>query len=173
MFYRLKKQCGRIYLTRVWYENGVRREKSVGPVDLIEKIMRDWRRKNGRSRLRVGWWARWDLNPGPPPRKGGVLTRLDDGPIRDISRIHYFLFLLSNAVYIYFTADITNKKSQQPFSTTYFIFSCKIKTLIGAITLMGWGPVAQLEERCPRTAEVPGSNPGRSTKPFFPLFVWL
>ena len=27
-------------------------------------------------------WARGDLNPGPPPRKGGVLTRLDDGPIQ-------------------------------------------------------------------------------------------
>ncbi len=26
------------------------------------------------------WWARGDLNPGPPPCKGGVLTRLDDGP---------------------------------------------------------------------------------------------
>ncbi len=25
-------------------------------------------------------WARGDLNPGPPPRKGGVLTGLDDGP---------------------------------------------------------------------------------------------
>ena len=28
------------------------------------------------------WWARGDLNPGPPPRQGGVLTRLDDGPPR-------------------------------------------------------------------------------------------
>ncbi len=27
------------------------------------------------------WWARGDLNPGPPPCEGGVLTRLDDGPI--------------------------------------------------------------------------------------------
>ncbi len=27
------------------------------------------------------WWARGDLNPGPPPRQGGVLTRLDDGPL--------------------------------------------------------------------------------------------
>ena len=26
------------------------------------------------------WWARGDLNPGPPPCQGGVLTRLDDGP---------------------------------------------------------------------------------------------
>ncbi len=26
------------------------------------------------------WWARGDLNPGPPPCEGGVLTRLDDGP---------------------------------------------------------------------------------------------
>ncbi len=25
-------------------------------------------------------WARGDLNPGPPPCEGGVLTRLDDGP---------------------------------------------------------------------------------------------
>ncbi len=31
------------------------------------------------------WWARGDLNPGPPPRQGGVLTRLDDGPITSIS----------------------------------------------------------------------------------------
>ena len=28
------------------------------------------------------WWARGDLNPGPPPCQGGVLTRLDDGPSR-------------------------------------------------------------------------------------------
>ncbi|BAF34736.1 hypothetical protein APE_0472c [Aeropyrum pernix K1] len=28
------------------------------------------------------WWARGDLNPGPPPCEGGVLTRLDDGPLR-------------------------------------------------------------------------------------------
>ena len=28
----------------------------------------------------IVWWARGDLNPGPPPCKGGVLTRLDDGP---------------------------------------------------------------------------------------------
>ncbi len=28
------------------------------------------------------WWARGDLNPGPPPCQGGVLTRLDDGPTR-------------------------------------------------------------------------------------------
>ncbi len=28
------------------------------------------------------WWARGDLNPGPPPCEGGVLTRLDDGPTR-------------------------------------------------------------------------------------------
>jgi hypothetical protein len=26
-------------------------------------------------------WARWDLNPGPLPCKGSVLTRLDDGPL--------------------------------------------------------------------------------------------
>ena len=26
------------------------------------------------------WWARGDSNPGPPPRQGGVLTELDDGP---------------------------------------------------------------------------------------------
>ena len=29
---------------------------------------------------RPEWWARGDLNPGPPPCEGGVLTRLDDGP---------------------------------------------------------------------------------------------
>jgi hypothetical protein len=28
----------------------------------------------------IGWWARGDLNPGPPPCEGGVLSRLDDGP---------------------------------------------------------------------------------------------
>jgi phosphoserine phosphatase len=28
----------------------------------------------------IGWWARGDSNPGPPPCKGGVLTGLDDGP---------------------------------------------------------------------------------------------
>ena len=34
---------------------------------------------DGENRV-VGWWARGDLNPGPPPCQGGVLTRLDDGP---------------------------------------------------------------------------------------------
>ncbi len=32
------------------------------------------------ARGEIDWWARGDLNPGPPPCKGGVLTRLDDGP---------------------------------------------------------------------------------------------
>jgi post-segregation antitoxin (ccd killing protein) len=27
------------------------------------------------------WWAGEDLNHRPPPRKGGVLTRLDDRPL--------------------------------------------------------------------------------------------
>ena len=30
------------------------------------------------------WWARGDSNPGPPPRKGGVMTSLDHGPAQTI-----------------------------------------------------------------------------------------
>ena len=38
-----------------------------------------------------GWWARGDLNPGPPPCEGGVLTRLDDGPtlLHDVLIVSY------------------------------------------------------------------------------------
>ncbi len=36
-------------------------------------------KENGRE-ASGNWWARGDLNPGPPPCQGGVLTRLDDGP---------------------------------------------------------------------------------------------
>ena len=36
--------------------------------------------KNPGGEVAEKWWARGDLNPGPPPCKGGVLTRLDDGP---------------------------------------------------------------------------------------------
>ena len=32
------------------------------------------------SSLLNEWWAGQDLNLRPPPRKGGVLTRLDDRP---------------------------------------------------------------------------------------------
>ena len=35
-------------------------------------------------------WARGDLNPGPPPRKGGVLTGLDDGPAQVVIIYLYF-----------------------------------------------------------------------------------
>ena len=27
------------------------------------------------------WWARGGSNPGPPPCEGGVITRLDHGPV--------------------------------------------------------------------------------------------
>ncbi len=30
------------------------------------------------------WWARGGSNPGPPPCEGGVITRLDHGPIPGI-----------------------------------------------------------------------------------------
>ena len=51
MFYRFKTQNGKTYLTKMWIENGKRREKSIGPVDLMEKIMDEWRVKHGKSRL--------------------------------------------------------------------------------------------------------------------------
>jgi hypothetical protein len=48
--------------------------------------------------LMVLWWARGDLNPGPPPCEGGVLTGLDDGPnsqeIRDVLLIRIKLWFL-------------------------------------------------------------------------------
>ena len=54
LFFRLKKHDGRIYLTRFWYETGKRREKSIGPVNFIERIVDEWKRKYGRSRLQDG-----------------------------------------------------------------------------------------------------------------------
>lgn len=39
----------------------------------------DMGRDGNRSNLKE-WWAGPDLNRRPPPRKGGVLTRLDDRP---------------------------------------------------------------------------------------------
>ncbi len=42
----------------------------------------------------AGWWGRGDLNPGPPPCKGGVLTRLDDGPLHS-SRSFKALIIVS------------------------------------------------------------------------------
>ncbi len=37
-------------------------------------------------RALMKWWARGDSNPGPPPCEGGVLTRLDDGPIQSLMK---------------------------------------------------------------------------------------
>ncbi len=39
--------------------------------------------RNSKSTNVASWWARGDLNPGPPPCEGGVLTRLDDGPVKN------------------------------------------------------------------------------------------
>ncbi len=50
------------------------------------------------------WWARGDLNPGPPPCEGGVLTRLDDGPCHETTRgpdrlLAFWLLALSVALF--------------------------------------------------------------------------
>ena len=50
--------------------------KYIGP---LERIVEAYLKINGDS-----WWARGDLNPRPPPREGGVLTGLDDGPCQII-----------------------------------------------------------------------------------------
>ncbi len=46
--------------------------------DEVVSSLRD--KQNKHNKPPSTWWARGDLNPGPPPCKGGVLTRLDDGP---------------------------------------------------------------------------------------------
>ncbi len=46
----------------------------------IEKLCSVVNSKEQRREAMEEWWARGDLNPGPPPCQGGVLTRLDDGP---------------------------------------------------------------------------------------------
>ncbi len=48
-------------------------------VKAVEKLCVVNSTGNGQEASR-DWWARGDLNPGPPPCEGGVLTRLDDGP---------------------------------------------------------------------------------------------
>ena|GEM_PF-2536820 len=62
MFYTVMKVKGKYYLYKVVYLNGKKKFIYIGPCEKLEE------------------WARGDSNPGPPPRKGGVLTRLDDGP---------------------------------------------------------------------------------------------
>ena len=71
--YVVKKVKGHLYV----YLQGRNSEgkvvtKYIGP---LEKIVETYLKSKGNL-----WWARGDLNPGPPPRQGGVLTGLDDGP---------------------------------------------------------------------------------------------
>ena len=56
MSYTVMKVKGRYYLYKGIYINGRKKLIYVGPCDMIE-----------------GWWARWDSNPGPPPRKGTTI----------------------------------------------------------------------------------------------------
>ncbi len=53
----------------------------------IEKLCTVVNSKEQRREAMERWWARGDLNPGPPPCEGGVLTRLDDGPCSTVSLV--------------------------------------------------------------------------------------
>ncbi len=55
MFYRIKKDklTGRYYLVKVVKKNSKRREKSIGPCNLVELIVNDWRRKNERIKVQA------------------------------------------------------------------------------------------------------------------------
>ena len=77
--YILRERKGRYYVYKLENVNGEIKERYVGPlIDVVETYL-----KLEKYQWECGvppQWARWDLNPGPPPRQGGVLTRLDDGP---------------------------------------------------------------------------------------------
>ena len=53
-------------------------EKACGEVNSMENSKEQT--ESTKDKRASSWWARGDLNPGPPPCQGGVLTRLDDGP---------------------------------------------------------------------------------------------
>ena len=63
--------------TTIWLSVELKEElRKIGRMgDTYEDIIR---------RLLDFWWARGDSNPGPPPRKGGVITSLDHGPAQTI-----------------------------------------------------------------------------------------
>ncbi|BAB65320.1 hypothetical protein STK_03425 [Sulfurisphaera tokodaii str. 7] len=75
--YILRERKGRYYVYKLETINGEVKERYVAPlIDVVETYI-----KIMGAGVVPPQWARWDLNPGPPPRQGGVLTRLDDGPI--------------------------------------------------------------------------------------------
>ena len=39
--------------------------------EIFEKILKEL---SAYELLSLSWWAGWDLNPGPPPCQGGILT---------------------------------------------------------------------------------------------------
>ncbi len=57
-------------------------ERRCGEVKTMK--LGDEKSKEVKEKSNTKWWARGDLNPGPPPCQGGVLTRLDDGPSRSL-----------------------------------------------------------------------------------------
>ncbi|ACP38611.1 ORF D-335 domain protein [Sulfolobus islandicus M.14.25] len=79
--YILRERKGRYYVYKLETINGEIKERYVGPLtDVVETYIK---LKNGIGGVgdEPPLWARWDLNPGPPPCQGDVLTRLDDGPL--------------------------------------------------------------------------------------------
>ena len=46
----------------------------------VKLILASWQSAMGFLEGRIGWWARGDLNPGPPGYQPGALTGLSYGP---------------------------------------------------------------------------------------------
>ena len=90
------------------------------------------------------WWARGDLNPGPPPCEGGVLTRLDDGPssmvvdsgspfIRKSVWLCYFLGS-------FFSSSMRFRSASGSVMSLRSNFSCSIFTTFGVRNSGSFGP---------------------------------
>ncbi len=80
--YIIRQIKGRYYVYKIENVDGEAKERYVGSLaDVVETYLK--LKANSSEGLGVSpkpTWARWDLNPGPLPCKGSVLTRLDDGP---------------------------------------------------------------------------------------------
>ncbi len=70
MFYRIKVVKGRCYLAKEWWDPvlGKKITRSIGPCDLIEQVMNEWKASRNSKRGSRGFAPRWrrgrDLNPG-------------------------------------------------------------------------------------------------------------
>ncbi|AAK40602.1 Integrase, probable(amino-end fragment) [Saccharolobus solfataricus P2] len=77
----IRERKGKYYVYKLETINGEVKETYVGPLADVVETYEKLKDSSGGVRVSPTTWARWDLNPGPPPCQGDVLTRLDDGPL--------------------------------------------------------------------------------------------